>query len=152
MKILIVEDQPAVAELLTRYLRPVAREIIVAKDMATALAEMAKATDFDLITLDLKLPDSNAQQTLQNIRDIKKRNEDALVVVITGMLAAGQEDEARKLGADAYIEKPESLLSQRGFYATLENVYKSLKRQPRRYQHYVDLLEKVTKKLTDKPV
>lgn len=104
MKILIVEDDPAVGNLLNRVLE----EEGYAVDLARSGEEgrtLAWVHDYDGIVLDLELPDRHGMAILQELR----RGGDATpVLILTGV--ADREAVVRGLdaGADDYVHKPVS--------------------------------------------
>jgi DNA-binding response OmpR family regulator len=55
MRVLVVEDEPEMAELLRKGLEEENQRVVVAKDGRAGL-ELAKTYDFDAIVLDLMLP------------------------------------------------------------------------------------------------
>src|SRR5258708_21358460 len=66
MRILVVEDEKRIADFLSRGLESGGYAVDVAGDGATAL-EMVHATEYDLIILDLGLPDMDGMAVLQKI-------------------------------------------------------------------------------------
>ena len=100
-KILVVDDEPQITELLKSYLEREGYQVAVAADGEEALA-MADAERPDLILLDLMLPKKNGFEVCRDIR-AKSR-----VPII--MLTARDEEPDKivglELGADDYITKP----------------------------------------------
>ncbi len=70
MRILVVEDEKRIADFLTRGLQGAGYAIDAAPDGATAI-EHANATDYDLVILDLMLPDMDGLKVLERIRNRK---------------------------------------------------------------------------------
>ena len=100
-KILIVEDEIAIAELEKDYLELSGFEVEVENDGMTGLAR-ALAEDFDLFILDLMLPGIDGFEICKQIRE--KKNTPILMV-------SAKKDDIDKirglgLGADDYITKP----------------------------------------------
>ena len=100
-KILIVEDEVAIAELEKDYLELSGFEVEVENDGMTGLAR-ALAEDFDLFILDLMLPGIDGFEICKQIRE--KKNTPIL------MVSAKKEDidkiRGLGLGADDYVTKP----------------------------------------------
>lgn len=102
MRILIVEDEITVSRLLEMHL-----ERSGCKTYSTTLGEeaidLASVYEYDLVLLDLNLPDMNGSTVLRALR--KKRIETP-VLVLTGDSCADQRLECFGLGADDFLQKP----------------------------------------------
>ncbi len=79
-RILVVDDESSVCEAFQAVLRAKGCEVLVAKDGREAL-RILRQEHFDLIFLDILLPDVGGASVL---RAIKRRDPDAVVVLITG--------------------------------------------------------------------
>ena len=103
--ILLVEDNPADAELVRERLRDASGmspfHITHARTLKEAL-ETLQTTAFDVILLDLNLPETSGLETLKRIR---LRNSAIPLVVLTGTEDEPLALEAIKLGAQDYIPK-----------------------------------------------
>lgn len=105
-KILIVDDEPEIRDLLHLYLEKDGYEVVEAADGAQALSalqeESLKNEGIDLVILDIMMPGIDGYRVLQNIR------ESSNIPVI--MLSAKGTDSDKilglDLGADDYITKP----------------------------------------------
>lgn len=100
-KILVVDDEPMVREVLSQYLRADGFDVVEAGDGDAAVASVANDHP-DLVLLDLMLPKRNGLQVLSFIRGTS-----ALPVIL--LTARGDEaDRVRGLeaGADDYVVKP----------------------------------------------
>jgi DNA-binding response OmpR family regulator len=100
-RVLVVEDAPEYAQLVTAALRAEHYEVMTATTLSDARDRM-RSTPPDLVILDLTLPDGDGLDLCQEIR----QNSDAFVIVLTG-----RDDEVDKLvgfrlGADDYVTKP----------------------------------------------
>jgi DNA-binding response OmpR family regulator len=103
-RILIVEDDSSVAMLMVDLLVLAGCEVEIAPT-AEKTMQLAERGDFDLITLDVDLPDANGFEVCSRLKK-NSRLCTAPVVFITGR--PGEEDVQRglKLGAVDYITKP----------------------------------------------
>ncbi len=100
--ILIVDDEEVVRRSHLRSLQSVNCNARVAEDGKKALKAMEQQA-FDVILLDLRMPDLDGMDVLRIIKD---RWPDSEVVVITGYPTIESAKEAVRLGAQNYIAKP----------------------------------------------
>jgi heavy metal response regulator len=102
MRILVVEDEKRIADFLGRGLESAGYAVDIAPDGQTAL-DLVHATDYDLITLDMMLPDMDGMKVLEKIRN-RKTNPPVLILSARGAV----EDRVKglELGADDYLTKP----------------------------------------------
>src|SRR5678816_1126061 len=102
MRILVVEDEKRIADFLTRGLQGAGYAVDAAPNGATAL-DFIHATDYDLVILDIMLPDMDGLQVLEKIRN-RKVGPPVLILSARG----GLDDRVRGLetGADDYLVKP----------------------------------------------
>jgi DNA-binding response OmpR family regulator len=101
-RVLVVDDEPIVREVLTRYLRSEGFEVETAANGEAAL-RCFDATEPDLILLDLMLPRIYG---LEVFRQIRGRSDGTPVIMLT---ARGDETDrvvGLEMGADDYIAKP----------------------------------------------
>jgi len=106
MHVLIVEDEPEMAQLLAKGLREEQFEISLAKDGRTAL-EQTQETDFDVILLDVMLPQVNG---LEVARRLRNREQDTPVLMLTARDTVPDIIAGLDAGADDYLTKPFSFL------------------------------------------
>ena len=101
-RILIVEDEPRIVSFLERGLKSAGYSTI-AVDRGKDAVALARDDAFDLMILDLGLPDLDGQRVLAQIRT---RGERLPVIILTAR--DGVEDTVRGLegGADDYVTKP----------------------------------------------
>lgn len=100
-RILIVEDEPMVAEVVERYLRRDGYEVALARDGVAALEEFDRLQP-DLIVLDLMLPGLDGMEVCRRIRARSS-------VPILMLTARGEEVDkllGLEIGADDYVTKP----------------------------------------------
>ena len=104
-RILIVEDDEAIATGLALNLKLAGRATAIARDGAEAL-RLTDDEDFQLILLDINLPKKNGLEVLSALRA-----SDNLVPVIVISAREGEYDKvaALRLGADDYVTKPFAL-------------------------------------------
>ena len=95
MKILIVEDEPALRELIQRSLEKERYVIETAEDFDTAL-EKIEVYDYDCILLDIMLPGGSGLEVLSRLKELIISAKDSLEDKVLGL----------ELGADDYLPKP----------------------------------------------
>lgn len=101
-KILIVEDNEAMAETVKTWLSAQRYVVEVANDGAAAL-EFLRVTDFDVILLDWHLPHVSGFDVLKTIRGAGKTTP---VIMVTGKNAIADKESTLDGGADDYLTKP----------------------------------------------
>jgi DNA-binding response OmpR family regulator len=100
-RVLVVDDDPALADVVARYLRREGFEVDYAADGATGL-HLALSTLPDLVVLDLMMPGMDGFEVCRRLREVTH----IPVVMLTAM---GEEDDriaGLDLGADDYVTKP----------------------------------------------
>lgn len=102
-RVLVVEDEPVTAEVVSRHLVDAGYETIVERDGRAALVRAAIWRP-DLVVLDIMLPGSDGLEVLRRLRAGSGRP----VAVILLSASSGEEDRIRGLdsGADDFISKP----------------------------------------------
>ena len=102
MKILIVEDEPSLREIMVRTLVREQYVVEQAADYAAALDKIA-AYDYDCILLDIMLPGGSGLRLLE---ELKQRRSRAGVIIISARDSLDDKIEGLELGADDYLPKP----------------------------------------------
>ncbi len=103
MRVLLVDDDEDVQQILGRYLQQDGHEVVFARSGAQALAAVA-GTGVDVAVLDLTLPDLDGFEVLRRVRSGPQR--DLPILLLT---ARGEEADrllGLGLGADDYVVKP----------------------------------------------
>jgi DNA-binding response OmpR family regulator len=104
MKILVVEDEPSVAMMMTFLLTRVGCEVETAWRANQALA-LAENSEFDLITLDLSMPGMDGFQLCQRLRQFPHLVQTPIVFV-SGSDTEENRRRAIEAGAVDFIGKP----------------------------------------------
>ena len=103
-KILIVDDEPPIIDMLSYNLKRANYEVIVARDGEEALVQ-ARIEQPDLIILDLMLPRLGGLEVCRTLR----RERDVPVIMLTALDAEVDRVVGLELGADDYVVKPFSV-------------------------------------------
>jgi DNA-binding response OmpR family regulator len=102
IKILLVDDEQEFVETLSERIRMREHDSDVALDGEQALKKMDDDLP-DVVVLDLKMPGMDGMEVLRRIR---KAYPKVQVIMLTGHGSEKDEEEARKLGAFEYLQKP----------------------------------------------
>src|SRR4051812_10383467 len=102
MRILVVEDEKRIADFLCRGLEGAGYAVDAAGNGATAL-EHIHSTDYDLVILDLMLPDMDGLQVLEKIRN---RKVGPPVLILSARDSVDDRVKGLEQGADDYLVKP----------------------------------------------
>lgn len=103
--VLVIDDDPSLCQLLERIVRRMGHEVLTAPDIAQGMTAVRAGT-FDVVFLDVRLPDGNGLEHIPAIRRAQGRPE---VIIMTGLGDPDGAELAIKNGAWDYIEKPSSL-------------------------------------------
>ncbi len=101
-RILVVDDEQAVRDLLAKTLTMADYDVDAAPDGATAIDRM-RAVEYDLLITDLKMPGMDG---LSVIREARRATPDLPVIIITGYSTEASAIEAINLGVAGYLTKP----------------------------------------------
>ena len=105
LRILLVEDSAPTRDLLSRYLAEAGMTTTCASRMSTGL-EQAQAGDYDVIVLDLMLPDGDG---LALCRELRAAGNTTPVLCLTARAEVADRVEGLDSGADDYLKKPFAL-------------------------------------------
>jgi DNA-binding response OmpR family regulator len=102
MRLLVIEDEKRIADFLGRGLESAGYAVDVAHDGQRALS-LSHDTDYDLIILDLGLPDIDGLEVLEKLRN---RKVSPPVLILSARNAVDDRVKGLELGADDYMVKP----------------------------------------------
>ena len=102
MNVLLIEDEPRVADFIDRGLRAESHGVSVAKTGGEGV-ELAKSGEFDVIVLDLMLPDMHGFDVCNKIRT---EGDHTPILMLTAMDTLDDKIKGLKVGADDYLTKP----------------------------------------------
>jgi DNA-binding response OmpR family regulator len=113
-RILVVEDDATVAEVVARYLTREGYAVDRVADGGVALARLQQSTP-DLIVLDLMLPGVDGREVCRRVRAVS----DVPIIMLTALGETGDRIAGLEIGADDYLAKP---FSPRELVARVKNV------------------------------
>jgi CheY-like chemotaxis protein len=102
--ILLVDDDPFVRAVVDRRLTAVGYAVTSVEDGAAALAAL-EAGDYDVIILDGMMPVADGFHVLRQMR-ARRVAADTPVIMLTAMKRPEDEQQARRLGVSAFVQKP----------------------------------------------
>ena len=100
-KILVIDDEPSITNLVTAYLKPEGYEVYTAADGNTGL-KAARTFKPDLIILDVMLPGMDGIELLSRLR----RESEVYVILLTAKTEETDKIVGLSIGADDYVTKP----------------------------------------------
>jgi len=103
-RVLVVDDDTTVREVVVSYLRDAGHEVIDVGDgeAALALADVAGGPGFDLVVLDLMLPGMDGFEVCRQLTERR----DVLVIMLSALGAETDRVVGLERGADDYVTKP----------------------------------------------
>jgi DNA-binding response OmpR family regulator len=101
-RVLVVDDEASIRDLLSKTLALAEYDVDVAPDGRSALERM-RMYPYDLLIADLKMPGMDG---LTVIREAKRYKGDLPVIIITGFSTESSAIEAVNLGVAGYLTKP----------------------------------------------
>lgn len=100
-KILVVDDEPSIGDVVGAYLRRAGYEVTIVRDGAAALVEFARQPP-DLLVLDWMLPGVSGVEITRRVRETG----DTPIIMLTARTAEMDRILGLEIGADDYVVKP----------------------------------------------
>lgn len=123
-KVLIADDEPDILEILKYNLLRDGYQVITARDGDEAIMQ-AKATNPDLIILDIMMPGKTGVEVCQVLR-AQPQFKDTLIMFLTALSDEATQIKGLGMGADDYISKP---VSQNIFLSKVGSLLRRVTRQ-----------------------
>lgn len=102
MKILVIEDEPSLRELIQRSLLK-ERYVVETADSYFEALDKIELYEYDCVLLDIMLPDGNGLKLLQRLKAMRKKES---VIIISARDSLDDKIAGLELGADDYLPKP----------------------------------------------
>ena len=102
MKILIIEDEKGLREVMTQSLEKERFVVETASDYPTAIQKI-NDYDYDCVLLDIMLPGGNGLSILEELKKLRKRES---VIIVSAKDSSEDKVTGLDLGADDYLAKP----------------------------------------------
>ncbi len=103
LKVLIAEDDETSEMLISIVIKNLSREILRAKTGVDAVEICRNNPDIDVILMDIQMPEMNGYEAT---RQIRKFNNDVIIIAQTAFGLAGDKEMAMEAGCTDYISKP----------------------------------------------
>ena len=101
-RVLVAEDEPTFGLTVTRFLQKAGHEVKVCTQGKAALKAL-EAAEWDVLLLDLKLPDADGVEILATVR---RDHPELQTIIVTGFANVQSAIETMRLGAFDYLTKP----------------------------------------------
>jgi CheY-like chemotaxis protein len=107
-QVLLLDDEEAILVPTARYFRSLGCTVDMAREPEEAEA-LVSHRRYDLAILDLRVTRFGGTEGLEVLREIRRRDHGTSVIVLSAYISPEVEEEARALGADGVIRKPQPL-------------------------------------------
>lgn len=107
-RLLLVDDEQNVLVGMTRYFRIAGFEVDCAREREEAQAMLSNCT-YDAVLVDLSLTAGHGPDGFEVVKSARDYCPRARIVVLTALGSAEVQQEAFRLGADAFLQKPQPL-------------------------------------------
>lgn len=104
-RVLVAEDEPHIRRVLLTLLESASFETEAVSDGADALRRLLGTRRYDLVLLDLMMPNASGLEILERVRDLRHRR-DIPMLVLTAKGQDADRDRAYELGASDFVTKP----------------------------------------------
>lgn len=102
MKILVVDDDKEIVELLTIYIHNEGYDVVQAYDGKEAITKIMTTPDIDLMILDIMMPNMDGMQVVKQLR----KESQIPIIMLTAKISDMDKIQGLIAGADDYVTKP----------------------------------------------
>ncbi|WP_416886622.1 response regulator transcription factor [Marinospirillum sp.] len=103
LRVLVVDDEPMVCELLSELLKDQGYQVIGQASHGGSAIEKVKQYQPDIVCLDINMPEVSGLDALASIKTIRAST---IVIMVTAVSQASEVQQAIRTGADGYLLKP----------------------------------------------
>lgn len=141
MKIIVVEDDEQIRDLIVYFLKKEKYDVVSSGDGYGAIKLIAEMKP-DLLILDLMLPNLNGIDITKMVRDLPEKYGDPLIIMVTAKTETDDVIKGFEVGANEYIRKP---FDPKELIARIKNIMKRNGKKVSRYIEFKDILIDETK-------
>lgn len=116
LRVLVAEDSPANQKLAVGLLRKRGHEVVLANNGKEAV-EAYQAGDFDLVLMDVQMPEMDGFEATESIRKQKEDEPHTPIIAMTAHAMQGDRERCLGAGMDGYIAKP---IRAQALYQTID--------------------------------
>ena len=118
LRVLVAEDHPVNQKLVLSFLQRLGHSVRIASNGIEAV-EAARTERFDIILMDVEMPEMDGFEATARIHALRGVNQDAPIVAMTAHTMSGDRERCLQANMDAYLPKP---LSRKDLMALLKNL------------------------------
>ena len=105
LSILIAEDSPINAKVITAFLEEAKHTVSHAENGALAL-ELLKKNNYDLVIMDMRMPEMDGLQATKELRNMEGTSQHTPVIALTANASKEDQRACEKAGMDSFLTKP----------------------------------------------
>ena len=105
VRLLLVDDNSSNRMVATSFLNKMGVQVVVAENGAVALKKVQEQ-DFDIILMDLQMPQMNGYQATQAIRRLRGKYQTLPIIALTADVVSDAKERVKKAGMNDYLSKP----------------------------------------------
>ena len=128
LQVLLVEDNPINQKVAARLLEKAGHKVVIATNGKEALAVLAGSPDFDLVLMDVQMPEMDGLAATGAIRHQELATGNHIpIIAMTAHAMKGDRERCLAAGMDGYLSKP---INSRELFQNIYTVLQSLKHFP----------------------
>lgn len=105
LRILLAEDDPVNQKVILKFLKEQGHDVMTA-DNGEIVLDLFKKSDFDVILMDIQMPNMNGIEATHRIRQMDDTKKHIPIVAVTAYALYGDREKFLNLGFDEYVTKP----------------------------------------------
>jgi two-component system sensor histidine kinase RpfC len=108
LHVLLAEDTAIIAKVISTFLRQEGHEVTHAENGRVALETLKANPDFDLVLMDMRMPEMTGLEVTRHWREIEPDNKHIPIIALTANSTTIERDQCFAAGMDQFITKPVS--------------------------------------------